>query len=239
MVDVALLFTGTRLTRAKVERIEFGVIRAADGTERRRNDRPPIFSVSSSDDGKPWSTTEPEGWWRDFAGLDLADAEQVLGFVKRRGLVFARVDNPRRQESTERWYSLRASLARIASAWSDLDADGNSHVVAEKRAAAGEFYDSFTLDRVKELSLVPDPAGEPGKLVRQADSLAAYMVASAMHGLEHRLPMRVCAHCKQWFYPRRSDQRFCSDSHRSRVTLGIVSPAHGRAQTGTRGRGQC
>ena len=155
--------------------------------------------------------------------------------MKRRGLVVARVDNPSGRKSTGHWYSLRASLARIAGAWSDLDADGNSHVVAEKRAAAGEFYDSFTLNRVKELSLVPDPAGEPGRLVRQADSLAAYMVASAMHGLEHRLPMRVCAHCKQWFYPRRSDKRVCSDSHRSRVTLGIVSRAHGRAQTGTRG----
>jgi hypothetical protein len=205
-----LIFRGVRYLRARAEPIDGG------------------FSIVAEEGARPWSTQRPEGWWRNMPEGDVGDAQQVLGFVKQYGFVFAQIDTAPRQERTDRWYDLQAALWLAASAWNTLDPNGTSVIDETKRKAAGEALRSnaFIQGRREELSLIHDPAGEPGKLVRQAGSLAAYMVASALHGLEHRRSMRVCAYCNQWFYPGRSDQKFCSDAHRSqfnvRAKLGIV-----------------
>jgi hypothetical protein len=213
-----LIFRGVRYLRARAEPADSGG-----------------FLIVAEEGARPWSTGRPEGWWRNFVEGDIGDAEQVLGLVKKYGFVFAQIDTAPRQELTSRWRDLQTALGLAASAWNTLDPNGISATDETKRKAADESLrpNAFIRERREELSLIHDPAGEPGKLVRQAGSLAAYMVASALHGLEHRLSMRVCLHCEMWFYPGRSDQRFCSDNCRSqyniKAKLGIV-PARSAAR---------
>jgi hypothetical protein len=192
-----------------------------------------VFAITAEGNPKPWLAQEPEAWWRNVVDGNVGDRDEVLGFIKQYGFIFAPIDTTPRLEMTERWHDLQAALGLAASAWNVLDPNGTSEVDETKRAAAGESLRSnaFIKDRVQELTLVFDPAGEPGRLVRQAGSLAAYMVASALHGLENRLPMRVCAYCARWFYPRRSDQKFCSDAHRSSFNFKAKMAAHEGADT--------
>jgi hypothetical protein len=69
---------------------------------------------------------------------------------------------------------------------------------------------------LEDLRIILDPGGSPGRLVPEATTLASYMVASALIGLRHRVPMRRCEWCESWFYRHRKDARFCSASCRTR-----------------------
>ena len=99
--DFTLVFRGTRHPKATVK---------AAGRKG--------FAITAAEEGKPWSTREALGFWRDFVELDLADEERVLHFARLRGLPFARPDTAmKRVEFTDRWPYLKDVLAGLAAAW--------------------------------------------------------------------------------------------------------------------------
>jgi hypothetical protein len=53
------------------------------------------------------------------------------------------------------------------------------------------------------------------KTVLEATSLGAFMLKSALIGLEHGTPMKRCDFCSSWYYATRKGARFCSASCRS------------------------
>jgi hypothetical protein len=217
-----LIFEGLRFPRAKITETVIGLIIEEDGTERRLDNRPPVFAVRSQPDGKPWRTNEQQGFWVDFAEIDLADGEQVVAFVRRRGLCFN--DDPaKREEHTDRWPDLQAWFRILLRAWDPPDDDGTRRITdirkdVGKWVIAARNYDrDLTATRLlRDLEVVPDPAGNPGATAYKARILASYMVASAMHGLERRLPLRPCDWCGSHYYRLRADARFCSASCRAR-----------------------
>jgi hypothetical protein len=205
----ALMFTGTRFTRAK-----------AKGTGLRGKDRPPILSVFSDFPGKAWTVDKAEGWWRDFAGLDLADEKQVVTFVRKHGFLFP---DSERQEFTDRWPDLQTALKTIEAAWEPLDANGDSEILDFGKVVetVRAYQRDITITRLmREMRVAFDPKG---RTVLQAQTLPGYMVFSALAGLqaaidkESTAPMRRCQWCGSFFYRPRRDALFDSPSCRARA----------------------
>src|SRR4051812_19307598 len=98
MAEFPLRFRGVRFPRAQVS--------LADGSTKKA----PVFLVSSADSGKPWSTEEPLGFWRDFSTIDLASKDEILEFVKRRGMVCIEPVGGPQQELTKDWAAVRSAL---------------------------------------------------------------------------------------------------------------------------------
>ena len=63
--------------------------------------------------------------------------------------------------------------------------------------------------------------------IDEAQTLAGFMLHSAILGAQHRVVMRRCDYCRSWYFRHRADNRFCTASHRTqqhmRERLGIVA----------------
>jgi hypothetical protein len=190
------------------------------------DDKPPsrtIFTLAASGRGRRWSATRPDGFWRDFTELELADTEAVTAFVRRRGDPDGLLDAST-ETHTGHWYNLRTVLGTAAQAWEPADAAGISRLTADRGRLeyANFFVRNPDYPVVKDLEPVPDPAG-PGFAFR-ARTLAAFMTASAASALERRIAFRRCDHCRSWFEANRKDARFCSGSCRSFHSQKKVKP---------------
>jgi hypothetical protein len=207
-IEFSLFFRGLRYPRAKIEPAE-----SVDGL--------PVFLVSSTDGGKPWTAEKPQAFWRDLVELDLANGAQVLEFVKRRGLLCSEPLGAPQQELTREWHHVQAGLRDLERAWGPPDAEGVSQV--RDSAKAREIFEAhsrdlsaqrYGWDRVKS---VPGPDG----IKPVSTTLASYMIGSALLGLISVAggPMRRCDFCGSWFHRLRSDARFCCSSHRTQYFL--------------------
>jgi hypothetical protein len=174
-----------------------------------------IFTLATTGRGRRWSTTRPQGFWRDFATLEFDDAEAVTAFVRRRGDPAGLLDVGA-ETNTGTWSNLGAVLRTAAVAWEETDAKGLSRFATDPMwlRDANNFLRYADFPIVKDLEAVRDPAGGPGFAFR-ARSLGTFMAVSAASALERRVAMRRCDHCRSWFEALRRDAKFCSASCRA------------------------
>src|SRR5262245_9830994 len=91
----------------------------------------PLFTLSASGRGRRWSATRPEGFWRDFTELDLANAEAVAAFVRRRGDPVGML-GASTESHTGYWWRLQTCLMTAVQAWEPEDAAGVSRVTTDR-----------------------------------------------------------------------------------------------------------
>jgi hypothetical protein len=174
--------------------------------------------------GRPWSTEEPQAFWRTFAELPFegTDPTPMLEFVRRWGdpLGFPATDETdprlaRAISSTSYWLGLVGELRLLAAAWSRPDRHGVSRCNNDKaHEAALRAWRGVVFPRIApNFTLESDTDG--ALPVVRASTLIAYMQMSAASALDRRVPMRRCEQCEAWFELLRPDARFCSPSCRA------------------------
>jgi hypothetical protein len=177
-----------------------------------------VFTLAISGHGRPWSATEPQGFWRSFAEIDLikGDEAAVVAFVRRFGDPAGRL-GPGTQTDTASWIPSIAWLGEVAKAWEPPDADGLSSPtkdLARLRRGNRALQDVLLSRSAQEIDVTLHPAGRPGLVMRPV-TLRAFMHASASSALNRGVPLRRCGYCQTWFEARRRDARFCSPSCRT------------------------
>lgn len=236
MLELPLVFQGMRWPSARIISSHPMVFRTYP---RGREYLPPsrdIFTLTASRGGRPWTATQPDAFWRDFAEIDLNDADAVTAFIGRRGDPQGLLDDVG-ETNTGHWGNLTALLLTAARAWDPEDADGVSRIAADpQRLREGDYFlvkDATGI--LKDLEPIPAPTG-PGLALR-ARTLAAFMAGSAASALNRRVSMRRCRHCQSWFEIPRRDIRFCSASCRATHHKTEKETSHGeRAKEGGKGR---
>lgn len=168
------------------------------------------FIFETSGKGRPMQFRGPAAWWRNFSELDLNDPGAVIAFVRRRGDPFGKL-SPTVQADSSRWFDILAPLELAASRWS-RNRTGTSVCIPqtgfmEALTACPEFregvdYRPQVLDGAFSLAIVPQ-------------TLAGFMLTSAILHLQSRVDMALCQHCGDWFVERRRGTQFCSASCRA------------------------
>ena len=127
-----------------------------------------IFTFATSGRPRPWTSTQPEAFWRDFAEIELNDAKAVTAFIHRRGDPLGLLDDVG-QTHTGHWINLIALLRTAARAWEPEDADGVSRITADpQRLGEADYFlvkDGLGLPILKDLEAMPAPTG-PGIALR-------------------------------------------------------------------------
>jgi hypothetical protein len=205
----ALLFSGLRWSAAKVVRRgqAFGTF---SGKKVELFD---ALIIETTGNGRPYSVTHAEGWWRDFADIPLDDERRVLSFLARRGDPFGRLAPDGTQTSTHDWLILKSMLQQAAAAWNLVpDETGVSRFQPELLEPAGRFIQASPSDDLTSDFGVTFQGLAP---VLRAKSLAAYMCAAAAVSLRSGLHMRRCDYCSSWFLLHYANARQCSASCRA------------------------
>ncbi|NKM56360.1 hypothetical protein GFL21_17855 [Rhizobium anhuiense] len=167
------------------------------------------FVFKTSGHGRPIELAGPAAWWRNFSELDLDDPDAVVGFVKRRGDPSG-ILSPSAQSDSSSWFDIAAPLKLAATCWTRNR--GESACVPqvgfmEALASSREFR-----ERINYVPYVWDGAFS----VRlNAETLAAFMITSAILHLHSRVDMAVCQHCGDWFELKRRGSMYCSPSCRA------------------------
>ena len=208
-----LIFSGIRWPTARVIDSTPMVFRTHPHIEDYRPPSRTIFTLAATGRGRRWSSTRPQGFWRDFAELKIDDGEAVTEFIRRRGDPQGLLDVGA-ETHTGTWVNLTAVLKTAAQAWEPEDGKGVSRLTTDpQRLRYANWFIREKKPFLGDLEAVPDPEG-PGLALR-ARSLQAFMTASAASALERRVAMRRCDHCGSWFEAIRKDARFCSGSCRT------------------------
>ena len=172
----------------------------------------------ASGDGQQWDADRPMAFWRNFAAIDLTDPAEALRFIARHGDPFGYLDRePARPNlppaGNHPWPALMDALDRIADAWDPPDPNDISFISDDRGRL------EVAQRALRELA-PPDESGLPevewiahGRgLVPRAQTLRAFMVASAASALRRGVAMKKCAYCADWFELRRTDAFYCSGS---------------------------
>ena len=173
----------------------------------------------ASGDGQQWDADRPMAFWRNFAAIDLTDPAEALRFIARHGDPFGYLDrkpaglSPPPAGTNQLWPALMYALDRIAHAWDPPDPNHISFI-SDDRGRLG-----VAQRALRELA-PPYESGLPevewiahGRgLVPRAQTLRAFMVASAASALRRGVAMKKCAYCADWFELRRTDAFYCSGS---------------------------
>ena len=199
-----LLFTGRRWPAARLTQGDGSVDELA---------------FTATGDGQSWSTSRPLMFWRNFAALANAPADKILKFIARHGDPDGLLDEAssptERISTTAGWGAVQDGLACIANAWDERDSDlvyrlgKDRQRLDEAEDALRSLADPYRRSGRRGLADV-DFVAHGRALVPEARSLRAFMVASAASALRHSTPMRICAHCHDFFELRRTDAFFCS-----------------------------
>jgi hypothetical protein len=204
-----LLFSGIRWSGAKVVARKQVVGTGLAGKKVPLTD---ALIIETSGNGRSYSVTHAEGWWRDFAELSIDDERRVLSFLARRGDPFGELAPDGKQISSHHWLGPMASLRHAAAGWDPwLDETGVSKFRPERLEIAARFLRSVPTEWTEQLSvtyegLIP---------VLSARTLAIYMCAAAAAALRAGLDMRRCDYCHSWFTLHYSNARQCSASCRA------------------------
>jgi len=204
-----LLFDGIRWSGAKVVARGRVVGSGFDGKKVHLSD---ALIIETTGNGRPYSVTHAEAWWRDLADLSIDDERRVLSFLARRGDPFGELAPDGKQISTHLWLGLKAKLGLAAAAWDPLrDETGVSRFRPEMLEAAERFLLDVGAEWTDQLSVVYQ-----GLLpVLRAKVLVAYMTAAAAASLRAGLDMRRCDYCSSWFTLHYANARQCSASCRA------------------------
>jgi hypothetical protein len=177
------------------------------------------FGFVARGDGQRWDADRPMAFWRNFAAIDLTDTAEALRFIARHGDPLGYLDRePGRPDlprggTSQPWLALMDALDRIADAWDPPDPNDISFISDDRGRLEG------AQRALLELA-PPDESGLPevewiahGRgLVPRAQTLRAFMVASAASALRRGVAMKKCAYCADWFELRRTDAFYCSGS---------------------------
>jgi hypothetical protein len=180
-----------------------------------------VLALATTGQGQRYQVDSVEGWWRDFAEIQVGIEHRAVSFVRRRGDPRGELA-PERSTDTGRWAPLLNLLRPAALCWERRDDfEISKFIAADDRV---EFFLS---------TLPPTWATEQMGLAYRgltpipvAHTLAGYLVASAISALRRRIPMRRCGYCSSWFELHRRGAMFCSPSCRAAHFNKRVSP-HG------------
>jgi hypothetical protein len=204
-----LLFDGIRWSGAKV--VARGQV-VGSGSDGKKVPWTDALIIETTGNGRPYSVTHAEAWWRDLADLPIDDERRVLSFLARRGDPFGELAPDGKQISTHHWLSLKTVLRQAARAWSPLqDETGVSRFHPEMLEVAERFLLNFGTEWTGQLSVVYQGLVP----VLSAKVLAAYMCAAAAASLRAGLDMRRCDYCNSWFTLHYANARQCSASCRA------------------------
>ena len=65
--------------------VDYGSPKRTIFVGRRKPPSRTIFTLAATGRGRRWETKRPQGFWRDFAELEIESAEAVTAFIRRRG----------------------------------------------------------------------------------------------------------------------------------------------------------
>jgi hypothetical protein len=205
-----LFFSGIRWSGAKV--VARKQVIGGESTD----DKVPFFDaliIETTGNGRPYSVTHAEAWWRDLAEISLDDERRVLSFLARRGDPFGQLAPGGKQISTHQWLGLKGVLGQAAAAWNpQLDETGVSRFRPEMLEIAGRFLHGIKTDEWRSQLSVEYRGLLP---VLRANRLLTYMLAAAAASLRAGLDMRRCDYCSSWFTLHYANARQCSASCRA------------------------
>jgi hypothetical protein len=176
--------------------------------------------IEASGSGRPYSIKHVEAWWRDLAELPYFDEARAAAFVRRRGDPLGTLEQGK-PTGTGAWLPLIANLRVAAGAWEALGDDGLSRFKNDGREVARIFAEGLPERWEDDLGVTYRRGLEP---VVVAQSLPAYLIASALGSLQQRRPMKRCAYCHSWFTLNHGRAEFCSQPCRGAFSNGKVSP---------------
>ena len=204
-----LLFSGIRWSGAKVVDRKQVVGTGFAGKKVPWTD---ALIIETTGQGRSYSVTHAEAWWRDLADLPLDDEGRVLSFLARRGDPFGELAPDGKQISTfPLWFGLKAALRLAAGAWGPRDEAGVSRFRPERLETAEQFQLNLWTEWTNQLSVVYQGLVP----VLSTKILAAYMCAAAAASLRAGLDMRRCDYCSSWFTLHYANARQCSASCRA------------------------
>jgi hypothetical protein len=216
----ALLFSGRRWPAAQIAgRRRVTVIATGFVSDTGEMEVPVITTTGQ---GQRYEVESVEGWWRDFAELQVGDEHRALSFVRRRGDP-SRVLAPERSLHTGYWVEHLNGLRTAALCWESRNDLEVSKFIADDEHVAlflRKLHPTWCAADQMGLTyrgLAPTPV---------AHSLAAYLVAAAISSIRRRVPMRRCQYCSSWFELHRRAAVFCSPSCRAAHFNKRISP-HG------------
>jgi len=214
-----LLFSGVRWPAAQVTGRRLAVVPAtgfiSDAGEVQ------VLVLTTTGQGQRYQVDSVEGWWRDFAEIQVGNEHRAISFVRRRGDPGNELA-PERPTHTGRWAPLLNLLRPAALCWEHRDGfEISKFIAADDRVEL--FLSALPTTWATEQmglayrGLVPTPV---------AHTLAGYLVASTISALRRRMPMRRCLYCSSWFELHRRGAIFCSPSCRAAHFNQRISP-HG------------
>jgi hypothetical protein len=215
----ALLFSGLRWPAAQVTGRRLAAVPAtgfiSDAGEIE------VLVLATSGQGQRYQVDATEGWWRDFAELQVGDEHRAVSFVRRRGDPRNEL-TPDRSIDTGRWTGLLNILRPAALCWERRDNFETSKFIADDDRVALFLQTLPATWAAEEMGL----AYRGMTPVPVAHTLTGYLVASAISALRRRIPMRRCRYCSSWFELHRREAMFCSPSCRAAYGNKRISP-HG------------
>ena len=208
--EPALVFFGIAWPAAKARRALIGGDFDQETKRHLQLSLLPYVSVGSGN-GRPWHTATPQGFWRDFGTLNLADEDAVTAFVQRRGdplgVMIVRV--PSSSDVAQWQMPLHFGLGLLARCWTEAgERDGVSQCIGAGRDVATFWRRTLQPAIVGDVEMIA--ADEGVRFIPRARTLGAFMVLSAISALERAVPMRRCQHCGSWFEVRHARMRVCS-----------------------------
>jgi hypothetical protein len=180
------------------------------------------LTLTTSGNGRPWSTHEPQGFWRDLSEVHPDQDEAVLRFARKWGDPAGKL-MPSGETATAEWFGLAVGLRELAKGWEPIDQSGTSRFSSDprNRLLARRWVRRLAALLPGEVDVVADPVPESalmraeGGLVLRANTLRAYLVLSAAAAVKAQTPMRRCLACGAWFTFKRSTARYCGPSCRA------------------------
>ncbi len=172
--------------------------------------------------GKPFYVDGAAAWWRNFAEVDVQDADSVLGFVRRHGDPLGELETQGFTDTSE-WQEIRRPLHLAAACW-QKDTDISRAIGSDTakllafNALAG--WRQLTADialapSVIEHQLSPKFSRPEFTFGFRVKTAATLMVLSALSHLQSGIEMAKCQQCGDWFHLYRRGSKFCSNSCRA------------------------
>jgi len=215
----ALLFSGLRWPTAQVTGHRLASVPATGFIDDEGRVEVPVITTTGR--GQQYQVESAEGWWRDFAELQLTNEQRAISFVRRRGDPRNEL-TPDRPIHTGRWTELLNRLRPAALCWEYRANFEVSKFIADDDRVALFLHQLPATWAAEEMGLTyrgltPIP---------RAHTLAGYLVAATLSALRRRVSMRRCLYCSSWFELHRAGAVFCSPSCRAAYGNKRVSP-HG------------
>lgn len=239
-MERTLVYSGLRWPHAKAHPDPVPLaLTLADGTPMPVREFVKIVAPGSGN-GTLWRPEVVDGSWRDLATLPLDSPLGCQTFVAKRGDPAGELPQARRPNIpaiapdtvkrpsvvSSQWHGLQEALQGALVAWGPIDdVMGVSHFLPGRRSEANRFLlqHPAATTALTQISVVAvDDA-----LVLQANTLAAFLITSAVLAIEGGQAMTKCRQCGSWFSIRRParEPAYCSATCRTTFNNKRTAPA--------------